>query len=280
MGCGYSAPNLTEQHESENKLSKHLRFAVNQHFVGSHSSSQQPHTVIIVGGSGKTTFLKQTKAVLCADADTERDSKADEKGEKLTGVLAASLHMLPVTLIDLIVDYARQTNQGLPSMQINFPAGRPLRVIDASSLSGRRHCTSMFEMTSIVYFLPLTCYDQTLYEDIDKNEMVEHLKTIEEVGALGKAPRIRFVLLTKLDLFHEKIRAVPLSKTFPDFDGGSDSQAALQYMRTKIEKLLHRDSLDSQTGVVLEAPLTDVHSVWSRVQEHCIRRELQESGLT
>jgi guanine nucleotide-binding protein subunit alpha len=103
------------------------------------------------------------------------------------------------------------------------------------------HC---FEaVTSIIFCVSLSEYDQTLLEDSSQNRMAESLVLFESVINSRWFLRSSIILfLNKVDLFKDKLTKIPLSKYFEDFTGGDDLNKAAKYVLCKFT-LLNRAKL-------------------------------------
>lgn len=82
------------------------------------------------------------------------------------------------------------------------------------------HC---FEgVTSVIFVVALSEYDQVLLEDASQNRMVESLVLFESIVNSKWFLKASIILfLNKIDLFKEKLKRAPLSKYFPEYAGMS-----------------------------------------------------------
>jgi guanine nucleotide-binding protein subunit alpha len=80
------------------------------------------------------------------------------------------------------------------------------------------HC---FEaVTSIIFCVALSEYDQVLLEESKQNRMLESLILFESVINSRWFVRSSIILfLNKVDIFKTKISKVPLDRYFPDYTG-------------------------------------------------------------
>lgn len=104
------------------------------------------------------------------------------------------------------------------------------------------HC---FEgVTAIIFVTSLSEYNQKCYEDDETNRMKESLLVFDEIVNskwFVNTPIIFF--LNKEDLFKEKIKSHDLKVCFPNYTGGSDPKAAVQYITQKfLEKEKNREN--------------------------------------
>lgn len=98
------------------------------------------------------------------------------------------------------------------------------------------HC---FEgVTSIIFCVALSEYDQVLLEEDKQNRMLESLIVFESVINSRWFLRTSIVLfLNKIDLFRAKLPKVPLSQFFPDFSGGDDPGKAAKYILWRFNQM-------------------------------------------
>ena len=76
------------------------------------------------------------------------------------------------------------------------------------------------DVTAVLFFVALSEYDLTLYEDEDTNRIHESLKLFDEICNSKWFANIPIILfLNKSDLFEEKIRKVNIDVAFPDYKG-------------------------------------------------------------
>ncbi|KAF9580993.1 Guanine nucleotide-binding protein alpha-2 subunit [Lunasporangiospora selenospora] len=91
------------------------------------------------------------------------------------------------------------------------------------------HC---FEaVTSIIFCVALSEYDQVLLEESGQNRMAESLVLFESVINSRWFLRTSIILfMNKIDLFAAKLPKVPLERYFSDYSGGPDLSKAARYI--------------------------------------------------
>lgn len=91
------------------------------------------------------------------------------------------------------------------------------------------HC---FEnVTSIIFCVALSEYDQVLLEESSQNRMMESLLLFDSVVNSRWFMRTSIILfLNKVDIFRQKLSRSPLSNYFPDYSGGNDVNKAAKYL--------------------------------------------------
>jgi len=101
--------------------------------------------------------------------------------------------------------------------------------------SERRKWISCFEsVTSIIFCVALSEYDQCLIEDNKQNRMVESLMLFDSVVNSRWFIRTSIILfLNKYDLFVTKLKKIPLENFFPDYSGEKEPKKAASFIRDK-----------------------------------------------
>ncbi|KAJ0324734.1 hypothetical protein Brms1b_000960 [Colletotrichum noveboracense] len=91
------------------------------------------------------------------------------------------------------------------------------------------HC---FEnVTSIIFCVALSEYDQVLLEESSQNRMMESLLLFDSVVNSRWFMRTSIILfLNKVDIFKQKLGRSPLGNYFPDYSGGNDVNKAAKYL--------------------------------------------------
>ncbi|KAJ6571339.1 guanine nucleotide binding protein, alpha subunit [Mycena capillaripes] len=98
--------------------------------------------------------------------------------------------------------------------------------------SERRKWIHCFEsVTSIIFCVALSEYDQVLLGNEDQNRMRESLQLFESVITSPWFQRTTIILfLNKIDVFRKKLGKVPLERYFPEYTGGPDVNKAARYI--------------------------------------------------
>ncbi|ORZ36392.1 guanine nucleotide-binding protein alpha-3 subunit [Catenaria anguillulae PL171] len=139
------------------------------------------------------------------------------------------------------------------------------------------HC---FEaVTSIIFCVALSEYDQTLLEDSTQNRMAESLVLFESVINARWFLRTSIILfLNKVDLFKEKLTKVPMSKYFEDFTGGDDLNKAAKYILYKFT-LLNRAKLKIYPHLTCATDTSNIRLVFAAVKDTILQNALKDSGI-
>lgn len=104
--------------------------------------------------------------------------------------------------------------------------------------SERRKWIHCFEsVTSIIFCVALSEYDQFLLEEPSQNRMRESLALFDGVVNSRWFFTTSIILfLNKKDVFQQKIRTVPLEKYFPEYAGGQDINKAAKFILWKFSQ--------------------------------------------
>ncbi|KAI9219316.1 guanine nucleotide binding protein, alpha subunit [Blastocladiella britannica] len=139
------------------------------------------------------------------------------------------------------------------------------------------HC---FEgVTSIIFCVALSEYDQTLLEDSTQNRMVESLALFENIINARWFQRTSIILfLNKVDLFKDKLLKVPLSKYFEDFVGAADLNKAAKYILYKFT-LLNRAKLKIYPHLTCATDTSNIRLVFAAVKDTILQNALKDSGI-
>ena len=91
------------------------------------------------------------------------------------------------------------------------------------------HC---FEnVTTILFLVAISEYDQLLFEDETVNRMQEALTLFDSICNSRWFTKTSIILfLNKIDRFKEKLPVSPMKNYFPDYEGGDDYAAACDYI--------------------------------------------------
>ncbi|KAI7853252.1 putative guanine nucleotide-binding protein alpha-2 subunit [Circinella umbellata] len=116
------------------------------------------------------------------------------------------------------------------------------RIVDVGGQKSERrkwiHCFE--DVTAIIFVVAMSGYDKCLIEDWDSvsNQMLDAMMLFENISNSHWFQKTSMILLlNKIDIFRKKIQYSPISKYFPDYNGGTDYDKAITYFRTRFEWL-------------------------------------------
>ncbi|KAI9312247.1 G protein alpha subunit [Dichotomocladium elegans] len=139
------------------------------------------------------------------------------------------------------------------------------------------HC---FEaVTSIIFCVALSEYDQVLLEESRQNRMVESLVLFESVVNSRWFLRTSIILfLNKIDLFRAKLPRVPLEKYFPEYGGGPDPAKAAKYILWRFTQT-NRAKLNIYPHLTQATDTSNIRLVFAAIKETILQNALKDSGI-
>ncbi|OMJ30356.1 Guanine nucleotide-binding protein subunit alpha [Smittium culicis] len=143
-------------------------------------------------------------------------------------------------------DILRSRSKTTGIVETRFSMGK--KTIHMFDVGGQRserkkwiHCFE--DVTSILFCVAISEYDQVLLEQSNHNRMDESLELFQSIVNSRWFVRSSIVLfLNKLDIFLEKIYKSPLEHVYPEYSGGPDKDLALKFIMWKF-KLKNRIGL-------------------------------------
>ncbi|KAG8968856.1 Guanine nucleotide-binding protein alpha-2 subunit [Tulasnella sp. 419] len=139
------------------------------------------------------------------------------------------------------------------------------------------HC---FEaVTSIIFCVALSEYDQVLLEEKEQNRMAESLVLFESVINSRWFLRTSIILfLNKIDVFKAKLPKVPLEKYFPEYTGGADINKAAKYILWRFTQA-NRARLSVYPHLTQATDTSNIRLVFAAVKETILQNALRDSGI-
>ncbi|KIO17632.1 hypothetical protein M407DRAFT_32690 [Tulasnella calospora MUT 4182] len=139
------------------------------------------------------------------------------------------------------------------------------------------HC---FEaVTSIIFCVALSEYDQVLLEEKEQNRMAESLVLFESVINSRWFLRTSIILfLNKIDVFKAKLPKVPLERYFPEYTGGPDINKAAKYILWRFTQA-NRARLSVYPHLTQATDTSNIRLVFAAVKETILQNALRDSGI-
>jgi guanine nucleotide-binding protein G(i) subunit alpha len=139
------------------------------------------------------------------------------------------------------------------------------------------HC---FEnVTSIIFCVALSEYDQVLLEEISQNRMMESLLLFDSVVNSRWFMRTSIILfLNKVDIFKQKLSRSPLGNYFPDYSGGNDVNKAAKYLLWRFNQV-NRAHLNLYPHLTQATDTSNIRLVFAAVKETILNNALKDSGI-
>ncbi|KAK4125457.1 guanine nucleotide binding protein, alpha subunit [Parathielavia appendiculata] len=139
------------------------------------------------------------------------------------------------------------------------------------------HC---FEnVTSIIFCVALSEYDQVLLEESSQNRMMESLLLFDSVVNSRWFVRTSIILfLNKVDIFKQKLGRSPLGNYFPDYSGGNDVNKAAKYLLWRFNQV-NRAHLNLYPHLTQATDTSNIRLVFAAVKETILNNALKDSGI-
>ncbi|KAK1417033.1 hypothetical protein QVD17_26155 [Tagetes erecta] len=195
--------------------------------------------------------------------------------------------------------HARVRTTGVVEIQFspvgeNKKSGEVYRLYDVGGQRNeRRKWIHLFDgVTAVIFCAAISEYDQTLFEDENKNRIMETKELFEWVLKQKCFEKTSFMLfLNKFDIFEKKVSNVPLNvcEWFKDYQpvstGKQEVEHAYEFVKKKFEELYYQNvTCDHQDRVfkIYRTTALDqklVKKTFKLVDETLRRRNLFEAGL-
>lgn len=134
-------------------------------------------------------------------------------------------------------------------------------------------------VSSIIFCVAISEYDQVLLEDPTQNRLDESLVLFESVVNSRWFARSSVILfLNKVDIFRRKITRVPLSDTCPDYTGGPDVQKAARYVLWRFTQL-NRAKLPIYPHLTQATDTQGIEQVFMDIKDSIVQNALRETAL-
>jgi guanine nucleotide-binding protein subunit alpha len=146
--------------------------------------------------------------------------------------------------------------------------------------SERRKWIHCFEaVTSIIFCVALSEYDQILLEEASQNRMAESLTLFESVINSRWFIRTSIILfLNKIDLFRIKLQKVPLERYFPEYMGGPDLNKAAKFILWRFTQT-NRAKLNIYPHLTQATDTSNILLVFAAVKVTILQNALKDSGI-
>ncbi|MED6289765.1 Guanine nucleotide-binding protein subunit alpha-13 [Characodon lateralis] len=122
----------------------------------------------------------------------------------------------------------------------------PFKMVDVGGQrSERRRWFECFDsVTSILFLVSSSEYDQVLMEDRQTNRLRESLNIFETIVNNRVFVNVSIILfLNKMDLLEEKVKLVPLKDYFPEYTGPEHSLSDIQAFMVECFRAKRRDAM-------------------------------------
>lgn len=133
------------------------------------------------------------------------------------------------------------------------------------------HC---FEnVTTILFLVAISEYDQLLFEDETVNRMQEALTLFDSICNSRWFIKTSIILfLNKIDRFKEKLPVSPMKNYFPDYEGGDDYASACDYILNRFVSLNQHETKQIYTHFTCATDTTQIRFVMAAVNGESITK--------
>ncbi|KAI9475736.1 MAG: G-protein alpha subunit [Benjaminiella poitrasii] len=177
--------------------------------------------------------------------------------------------------------FARAKTTGITETRFNIGSQLTIHMFDVGGQrSERRKWIHCFEaVTTIIFCVALSEYDQVLLEEDKQNRMLESLVVFESVINSRWFLRTSIVLfLNKIDLFKLKLPKIPLNQFFPDYSGGNDPGKAAKYILWRFNQM-NRAKLNIYPHLTQATDTSNIRLVFAAIKETILQNALKDSGI-
>ncbi|CAO3615916.1 unnamed protein product [Mucor fragilis] len=175
---------------------------------------------------------------------------------------------------------ARLKTTGITEIQFQL-GGLLIHMFDVGGQRSERkkwiHCFD--SVTSIIFCVALSEYDQVLLEESNQNRMLESLALFESiVNSRWFIHSSIMLFLNKVDVFKAKIAGSPLENYFPDYGGGNDANKAAKYILWRFLQC-NRNKLNIYPHLTQATDTSNIRFVFAAVKETLLQNALRDSGM-
>jgi len=145
------------------------------------------------------------------------------------------------------------------------------------------HCFQ--DVTSILFLVSLSGYDQCLVEDKDANQMQDAMTIWDSICHSQWFKQTSIILfLNKNDLFEQKIKSSDIKNFFPDYDGEpGDAKAGREYFKRRFARLAQKAGRSKEREIYIHTTTaTDtvmLRVVMAAVEDIVLRSNLETAAL-
>lgn len=144
------------------------------------------------------------------------------------------------------------------------------------------HCFQ--DVTSILFLVSLSGYDQCLVEDKDANQMQDAMTIWDSICHSQWFKQTSIILfLNKNDLFEKKVEHSDIKNFFPDYDGEEhDARAGRDYFKKRFARLAQKANQKEREVYIHVTTATDtamLRVVMAAVEDIILRQSLQTAAL-
>jgi guanine nucleotide-binding protein subunit alpha len=147
--------------------------------------------------------------------------------------------------------------------------------------SERRKWIHCFQgVTSVIFFVAMSEYNQYLIEDPTVNRMHESIALFEEIVNSRWFESSSIILfLNKSDLFKEKIQKVDLKCLFPDYTGGLNYEAGCKFLNQAFMDLIRDKNKTSYSHITCATNTENIRFVFNSIKHSLLKSSVNDMGI-
>eukprot|EP00298_Acanthocystis_sp_HF-20_P011580 c19463_g1_i1.p1 GENE.c19463_g1_i1~~c19463_g1_i1.p1 ORF type:complete len:351 (+),score=82.04 c19463_g1_i1:34-1086(+) len=147
--------------------------------------------------------------------------------------------------------------------------------------SERRKWIHCFDnVQAVLFVVAMSEYDQKLAEDDSQNRIKEALSLFADICNSRFFEQTSIILfLNKKDIFEQKMQTVDLSVCFPEYTGGKDYQAGVQFLTDQFSSLNKQTEKQVYVHVTCATDTNNIEFVFEAVKDIIITQNLKGSGF-
>ena len=138
-------------------------------------------------------------------------------------------------------------------------------------------------MTAVIFVASLSCYDEVMFEDEEKNSMVDSIELFGKICNNEWFQDTAMILfLNKKDLFEEKIKTIPITEceALAHYQGPQDSlDQTSNCIKDAFEAQNQQQSKQIFSHLTCAVDKNQVEKVFNDIQTIIINASLAQGGL-
>ncbi|KAI8869627.1 G protein alpha subunit [Ramicandelaber brevisporus] len=186
--------------------------------------------------------------------------------------------------IPTVEDVLRVRSRTTGILETKFTMGvLNVHLVDVGGQNSERNkwIRAFESVTSIIFCVAISEYDQPLLEDASRNRMHDSLYLFDIIIRsrwLMAASVILF--LNKIDIFKRKIMISPLTACFPEYNGGASVENGVDFISHQFVTICERNNNRQVYSHITEATNTSsIALVFAAVKETLLQNALRDSGI-
>jgi len=135
-------------------------------------------------------------------------------------------------------------------------------------------------VTSIMFIVSLSEYDQCLEEDRKQNRLTEALNLFKDISNDKQFKNVGIILFyNKNDLFTEKVKKIDLGDYFPEYKGGCKYDSALNFIKSKFEAAQSKSKRTFVQHVTTATNTENIKKVFDSCKAIIMKELLKLNGM-